>query len=166
MGGTYEKRNSVRCSENLNFYRRLSPFEDFMRRSVSVLQGVWSRLNYIRELRDSDGRYEHWGLSRIYGNDAAEKMIADVHSELYLQLLRIPLSELLEQLELSAEDAGCSAVQLSEQLYRDRRRITPQELRGGAPEHMRSVLLIAELMSKYRREQKCHTPAREELENS
>jgi hypothetical protein len=38
-------------------------------------------------------------------------MIADVHSELYLQILRTPLPELFEQLEMSAEDADCSASQ-------------------------------------------------------
>lgn len=116
---------------------------------MSVLQGVWSKLNYLRELRDSDGRYRHWGLATIHGEEATDKMIADVHSDLYLQVLRTPLPELFEQLELSAEDAVCSARQLAEQLYKQRQCITPTELRGGAPEHLRSVLLINALLSKY-----------------
>ena len=98
MGSNYEKDKSVTRSENLNFNRRLSPFEDFMKRTMSVLQGVWSKLNYIRELRSSDGRYSHWGLVRSHGEDATNTMLADVHSELYLQVLRTPLSELFEHL--------------------------------------------------------------------
>ena len=151
MSRNYEKRKSVTRSENLNFNRRLSAFEDFMKQTISVLQGVWSKLNYIRELRSSEGRYLHWGLAQTHGEDATEKMLADVHSELYLQLLRTPLTELLEQLEMSAEDAGCSGGQLAEQLYRERRRLTPSDMRGGSPEHLRSVLLITDLLSKHRR---------------
>jgi hypothetical protein len=149
MGGNYEKDKSVTRSENLNFNRRLSPFEDFMKRTMSVLQGVWSKLNYIRELRSSDGRYSHWGLAQTHGEDATNTMLADVHSELYLQALRTPLSELFEQLELSAEDADCSSAQLVEQLYKERPRLTPCDLRGGSPEHLRSVLLSTDLLSKY-----------------
>ena len=149
MGSNYEKDKSVTRSENLNFNRRLSPFEDFMKRTMSVLQGVWSKLNYIRELRSSDGRYSHWGLVRSHGEDATNTMLADVHSELYLQVLRTPLSELFEQLELSAEDTDCSSARLAEQLYKEGPRLTPCDLRGGSPEHLRSVLLITDLLSKY-----------------
>jgi|SRR5262249_55063646 len=140
---------SVTRSENLNLNRRLSPFEDFMKRTMSILQGVWSKLNYMRELRSPEGKYEHWGLAATHGEQAANKMLADVHSELYLQVLRTPVRELFEQLELSAEDAECSPTQLAEQLHKNRKRITPEDLRGGAPEHLRSVLLIHELLSKY-----------------
>jgi hypothetical protein len=148
MAGNYEMGKSVTRSENLNWNRRWSPFEDFMKRTMSILQGVWSKLNYIRELRSADGKYEHWGLAATHGEEGTNRMIADVHSELYLQVLRTPLPELFEQLELSAEDAGCSPQELAEQLYKQRQRITPADLRGGAPEHLRAVLLIHDLLSK------------------
>ena len=150
MGGNPEDRKSVTCSGNLNIKRSSSAFEDFMKRTLNGLHGVWSKLNYIRELRDSDGRYKHWGLARTYSEEATNEMIADVHSELYLQILRTPLPELFEQLEMSAEDADCSASQLAEQLLKQKQRITPSDMRGGAPEHMRSVLLIHDLLSKDR----------------
>ena len=149
MDENYDKPKTVPCSGNLKFEPRVSAFEDFMKRTAHVLQGIWSKLNYIRELRDADGKYKHWGLTQIHGEDATQKAIADIHSELYLQLLSTPLPELFEQLGLSAEDADCSARELAEQLYRERERITPDELRGGAPEHLKSVLLITELLSKY-----------------
>lgn len=148
MSGNPEDRKSVTRSGNLNNKSRLSAFEDFVQRSLSDLHGVWSKLNYIRELRESDGRYKHWGLARTYGEEVTNDMIGDVHSELYLQLLQTPLPELFEQLEMSAEDADCTASQLAEQLLNQKQRITPTDIRGGAPEHMRSVLLIHHLLSK------------------
>jgi len=148
MAANPEDRKSVTCSGNLNLSRPLSAFEDFVKRTLSVLNGVWSKLNYIRELRDADGRYRHWGLARTYGEEATDKVIADVHSELYSQILQTPLPELFEQLEMSAEDADCSAHQLAQQLLNQKERITPSDMRGGAPEHMRSVLLIHSLLSK------------------
>jgi hypothetical protein len=150
MGGNPEDRKSVTRSGKLNNKPRLSAFEDFVKRTLSDLHGVWSKLNYIRELRESDGRYKHWGLARTYGEDVTNEMIADVHSEIYLQILRSPLPELFEQLEMSAEDADCSASQLAEQLLKQKQRVTPVDMRGGAPEHMRSVLLIHDLLGKDR----------------
>ena len=149
MDENYDKPKTVRCSGNLNFEPRVSAFEDFMHRTMNVLQGVWSKLNYIRELRDGEGKYKHWGLAQVHGEDATQKAIADTHSALYLQLLSTPLPELFEQLALSADDADCSSRELAEQLYQERRRITPDDLRGGAPEHLKSVLLITDLLSKY-----------------
>jgi len=49
---------------------------------------------------------------------------------------------------LSAEDAGCSPSDLVEQLLHRRQSITPTDLRGGAPEHLRSVLVVSRLISK------------------
>src|SRR5205823_14780087 len=100
MGSNYEKDKSVTRSEDLNLKRRLSPFEDFMKRTMSVLQGVWSKLNYIRELRSSDGRYSHWELVRSDGEDATNTMRGDVDYKGSLQDLRTPLSVLLGHLEL------------------------------------------------------------------
>lgn len=148
MDQNCQNGKSVTRSEILNFNPRLSAFEDFMQRTLNVLQGIWSKLNYIRELRRPDGTYEHWGLTQVHGEEATREMIADVHSELYLQLLRTPAQELLEQLQLSAEDAACSASQLAEQLNQSRRQITPQDLRGGAPQHLKAVLLVTDLLSK------------------
>ena len=149
MGDDYQKGKTVGCSEIPNFNPRLSALEDFMLRTMNVLQGVWSRLNYIRELRKPDGTYQHWGLVQIHGAKATHAMIAQVHSQLYLQLLRTPLPDLLEQLQVSAEDADCSATQMAHQLRRSAGQITPQDLRGGAPEHLKAVLVIADLLSRH-----------------
>jgi hypothetical protein len=88
MDANYDKAKIVPRSEIVNSTARLSAFEDFMKRTVTTLQGVWARLNYIRELRQADGTYEHWGLARIHGSIAAEET-----SERYIPSLRFSFSK-------------------------------------------------------------------------
>ena len=142
-------RKSVTCSEILNPTARMSVFQDFMTRTVTLLNGVWSRLNYIRELKKPDGTYEHWGLSKIYGERTANDAIADIHSELYLQLLRTPLSELHEQLDLGAQDADCLPRELIDHLVQQRTSLVPRDRRGGEPAHFKSVLVINRLLNRH-----------------
>ena len=125
----------------------MSAFGDFMQ-SLNVLNGVWSKLNYVRELRGEDGKYRHWGLGQIHGEEETDRAIAEVHSELHLQLLRSPLPEIFEQLPLGAEDAGCSSLQLAEQMCKEKARITPGDVRGGSPKHFDAVLAITRMLAK------------------
>lgn len=148
MGANYEKLKTVSRSEIVNSTARLSPLQDFMQRTMSSIQGVWAKLNYIRELRRDDGGYEHWGFSQIHGEAACQQTIADVHSELALELLRTPIPELSEEVKTCAENIGTSDMQLAEGLYRDERRLTPRDLRGGSRKHIHSVLLAARLLSR------------------
>jgi hypothetical protein len=149
MDRNYNKTKTVTCSGNLKKKPRLSAFEDFARRTLNVLHGVWSKLNYIRELRGDEGRYNHWGLTRIHGEAEVHKAVADVHSELYLQLLRTPLPELLEQLRLSAEDSHCSVRELIGHLNKEGHRLIPDDVRGGSPQHLQSVLQVTDLLVRY-----------------
>jgi hypothetical protein len=159
MEGNYMSSKVSRCSEILNFNPRLNAAEDFMHRTMDVLHGVWSKLNYIRELRKGDGGYEHWGLTRVHGQNAAERAIASVHSDLYLQLLRTPIPELINQLQLSADDVDCTAAELAKHLQQKQPDIIPQELRGATPEHLRFVLLVTNLLEK-------QSVARPQVENA
>lgn len=143
----YGMEKTVRCSGNLNSRGRLSVFADFMQ-SLNVLNGVWSRLNYIRELREVDGKYRHWGLAQTHGEVETNRAIAEVHSELHLQLLRSPLQEVFEQLPLGADEAGCSSLQLAEQLCEERERLMPDDLRGGSPKHFDAVLKVTKMLAK------------------
>lgn len=139
---------NVRCSGNLNSRRRLSAFADFMQ-SLNVLNGIWSRLNYVRELRETDGRYRHWGLAQSHGEEKTDRAIAEAHSELHLQFLRSPLQEVFEQLSLGAEDAECSSLQLAESMCKEKERIRPEDLRGGSPKHFYAVLEITRMLAEH-----------------
>lgn len=68
--------------------------EDFKRYTLKVLPTLLEKLAYISSLQDSDGRYRHWGLSRLFGHHRAQKGIGAVHSELATNLIRVPIRDI------------------------------------------------------------------------
>lgn len=65
--------------------------EDFKRYTLSALPTLLEKMAYISSLQDSNGRYRHWGLSRLFGDHRAQKGISAVHSELAMNLIRVPM---------------------------------------------------------------------------
>jgi hypothetical protein len=143
MDGRLKPVKNETCSEIVNSSARLSPFEDFRQRSLERLQGLWRRLLYLSELRAADGKYEHWGLNRTYGRETAEKVMGGAHSGIYVQMLRMPLAELMRDIEISAIDAGNTVDALLETTAANAGKMVPKELLGGAPRHFNSVVLAA-----------------------
>lgn len=81
----------------------LKVVEDFKKYTLKALPTLVEKLAYISSLQNEDGRYSHWGLSRVFGDLKAQKAIRSVHSDLALQLLRIPLRNLCGQYRVAAE---------------------------------------------------------------
>ena len=116
----------------------LSALEDFVVRTLGALSGPLSRLAYIGSLRHSNGLYEHWGLTRAYGDHAAASAISDAHTQVWLQVLRTPLRKLAAEAETSA--SGITA----DDVVRWRNQpaaLTPSNPGGGSPRHFHSILL-------------------------
>ena len=147
MDANCAKPKTVPCPEIVNSTARLSPFNDFVKRTMSSIEGLWAKLNYIRELRREDGSYEHWGFARVHGEAACQQTIADIHSQLALELLRTSMSQLSDELRISANNAESSPRQLAQALYQDEERLMPKDLCGGSRSHVHSVLLAARLLS-------------------
>jgi hypothetical protein len=57
-----------------------SAAEDFKERSLRALPTLLERLAYICSLQNESGSYEHWGLSRVFGNRLAQDAILRVPS--------------------------------------------------------------------------------------
>jgi hypothetical protein len=76
----------------------LSALEDFMLHTIAAVPGTWNRLRFTAGLRGRSGEYEHWGMTRTYGADAAQQAMRSAHQEVFLEVLRTPLSELFEEL--------------------------------------------------------------------
>jgi hypothetical protein len=68
--------------------------EDLKRYTLRALPTLLEKIAYISSLQNSDGRYRHWGLSRLFGDHRAQKGIAAVHSELAMNLIRVPIRNL------------------------------------------------------------------------
>jgi len=73
--------------------------EDFKKRSLGALPTLLERLAYICSLQTDRGTYEHWGLSRSFGNRMAHEAILKAHSEMALELIRVPIRELYREFQ-------------------------------------------------------------------
>jgi hypothetical protein len=118
----------------------LSAFEDFVVRTLGALSGPWSRLVYLGTLRHH-GQYQHWGLSRAYGDAAAAAAISEAHTQICLEVLRTPVRKLVGELATASNPMGPAAG------WRDQLdALTPLNLGGGSRRHLQSVLLALSLL--------------------
>lgn len=136
-------------SEVVNPGGRLSPFEDFQARTLSALSGLWTKLLYMAELRSEDGKYRHWGHSRVHGESSSQAALARAHSELYVALLRSPIRELVEEIETTGDRTDPREL-VGKIKARDQRMI-PENLEGGSPRHFNSIALAVHLVYEKQR---------------
>ncbi len=74
-----------------------SAIEDFKERSLRALPTLLERLAYICSLQTQSGSYEHWGLSRVFGNRLAQDAILRAHTETAMELIRVPMREIYQE---------------------------------------------------------------------
>jgi len=139
-----DNSKTLPISEVVTGTGRLSPFEDFKKRTLSAVAGLWPKLIYLAELRSQDGRYEHWGHSRVHGEQNSQVALAKIHSELYLEALRAPLRDLMQEVERYDADTSELAVKTLKSMI-------PANLQGGSPRHLNSVALAVHLLNAGRR---------------
>jgi hypothetical protein len=137
-----QQQEKLPISQIVTKTARLSPFDDFKKRTLAAIDGVWARLLYVTKLRGKNGRYEHWGHSRTYGELNSQAALGQAHSELYLQVLRTPLRDLIN--DLGSDGPGEPPKEFSDSLV-------PANLQGGSPRHLNSVVLAVELLDAARR---------------
>ena len=110
----------------------LSVKDDFLQRTLANVSGRLGKLAYVSELREND-RYVHWGLTRIYGDEATQRALREVHRALFLQVLRTPLRQLVEDVVPSAAGKCVDPTQFVESLVRNST-LLPPEMGGGSLE--------------------------------
>jgi len=132
-------QKSVPGSKIVTGGARLSPYEDFKLRSLSALRGLWSKLLYVAKLRSSEGKYEHWGHTRMHGEERSQEALAQIHSELYVELLRTPLQELIPE-----DVAGLEQIASEISVAGDK--LVPADEKGGSARHLNSIALAVHLL--------------------
>jgi hypothetical protein len=116
--------------------RLKSAREDFETNTLSAVPGLLGRLSYVGRLHDGKGKYEHWGLAKVYGDDAAQCAISASHRILLLDVLKKPLAVLLKDAL-----ASCSNEHLTEkELLVTLEKSSPTHLSPAARAHLGSVL--------------------------
>jgi len=120
--------------------RLLSTSDDFTRTTLASVPGLFGKLDYIAGLRDENGRYQHWGVVRVYGEEAAQQAIADAHRVLFLQLLRMSLRDLLKDLPEAEAARKMGLRAFLEDVKSRSDRFLPPDLGGGSAQHFESVI--------------------------
>jgi len=116
--------------------RLKSALEDFEANTLGVVPGLLGRLSYVGRLHDGEGTYDHWGLAKVYGDDAAQSAIRASHRVLLSEVLKKPLSVLLKDAL-----ASCSNEHLTEREFlASLTHSAPKPLSPSALAHLRSVL--------------------------
>jgi hypothetical protein len=117
----------------------LSPSDDFWYRTLAPLSNAVSRLDYVSGLRQPGGTYAHWGLTRTFGEAAANEAIARAHSQVFSEILRTPLKRLVEELRSTAADRGAETQDILGELLSRGDRLIPPRLAGGSKRHFNSI---------------------------
>src|SRR5450755_371024 len=93
-----------------------------------------STLSYVGRLHDGNGTYGHWGLAKVYGDDAQGAMRTS-HRVLLSAVLKKPLVLLFNEL-VSCSDEDLTATEFLAALGQS----PPKPLSPSARAHLRAVL--------------------------
>ena len=118
--------------------RLKSALEDFERNTLSAVPGLLGRLSYVGRLQDGNGTYDHWGLAKVYGYDAAQCAIGRSHRILLSEVLKKPLAVLLKDVPTSSSNEHLTEREFLASLALAER--APKPLSRAAQAHLRSVL--------------------------
>lgn len=119
-----------------------TPFEDFLRVTLEAVSGFWQKLLYVSTLRtqSSASHYSHWGLARRYGRRNSSHAIRTAHSEVFINVLRSPTRELVEDAKVAASPRELSPKAYAQELWENREHMIPEDLQGGTRRHFELVL--------------------------
>lgn len=83
---------------------------DFWRHSLLPITGLTERLVYLSALRSGDaGRYEHDGLTLLYGEKDADKAIRNSHRKVFQEWLAMGLREKVADFQSYLDSTGTDA---------------------------------------------------------
>ena len=125
--------------------------EDLRATTLQAINGCLRRLEYVAGLRDKDGKCSHWGLVRVYGEVAADRALAEAHSQELSRLLSTPIQKLEADLRMSSEQAGIPETKYLERLSCGSISLLPPSPGAGAERHLNSVLHALSSLQKVRR---------------
>lgn len=126
----------------------LPPLDDFVTRTLGAIPGLLARIEYVSSLK-KEGRYEHWGLTRVHGVRAAQTAIGDAHKMLIAEVLQTPLRVLAEDNAASCAAQGLEMRTYLEKLETRHMTLLPDPRERAASElHFNSVLRALSVLAQ------------------
>jgi hypothetical protein len=128
-----------------------SALQDLKETTLAAVSGLLGKLSYLASLRRAQGRYVHWGMEFVHGQESSERAIKTAHAEVVAGILRTPLESLESDLAESSKDSGVAAQAYLEGM-RDRfDDVLPGERKDSpAARHLNSVLVALSSLEKAR----------------
>ncbi len=118
-----------------------SALEDLVETTLAAVAGLVRKIEYVASLREpAQGRYSHWGLSRVHGEEGAQQAISEAHRRVFLEVLRTPLRDLRDDLMASSAGSQRPVREHVESLRARLPALLPRDLGGGSARHFSSVL--------------------------
>jgi len=114
--------------------------EDLKARTLQAISGLLGQLGYLASLRQEDGNYSHWGLSRVHGEPAAQEALAEAHQSVVTKIMRAPLCRLLNDVQDSCTDRKQGHIEFLAELQDRESQILPPKAGVGSRRHLSSVL--------------------------
>jgi hypothetical protein len=118
-----------------------SALQDVRETTLAAVSGRLGKLLYLGSLRREHGGYRHWGITQVYGPEAAERALKTAHGEVLSEVLRSPLAFLTEDLEETSRVKGIPPGSCVEEMRGQYNNLLPGENQDSpAAEHLNSVL--------------------------
>jgi hypothetical protein len=125
--------------------------EDLQTRTLSAISGALGKLLYLAGLRQEDGSYSHWGLSRVHGEESAQRALGEAHKTALSAVLRTPISQLQADVEESSNAKEVSQEKFVDELQKNEAQLLPPSPGAGSRRHLSSVLQALSSLVKNRR---------------
>ena len=125
--------------------------EDLQARTLSAISGLLGKLAYLAGLRQQDGSYSHWGLSRVHGEESAQRALGEAHKSLLSNVLRAPISQLQADLQESSRAQQVPQERFVTDLLKKEALLLPAQPGAGSRRHLSSVLQALSALVRHSR---------------
>jgi hypothetical protein len=109
-----------------------------------------AQLEYMASSRESDGKYCHWGLARMYGDETLQQSMGEVHSSVFVDVLRKPIPELADEVARTARENAAAPDVFVRALSERFKAASPENQEGGCEEHLKMILYVLSCLAQER----------------
>jgi len=128
-----------------------SALQDLRETTLAAVNGLLAKLAYLASLRRGEGGYRHWGLSLIHGEESSERALRAAQTETLSNVLRTPISELVEDLRESSQNSDKTPEAYVAGMREQFRELLPAADDTASAAHLNSVLTALSKLEEARR---------------
>jgi len=128
-----------------------SALQDLRETTLAAVNGLLAKLAYLASLRRGEGGYRHWGLSLIHGEESSERALRAAQTETLSNVLRTPISELVEDLRESSQNSDKTPEAYVAGMREQFRELLPAADDTASAAHLNSVLTALSSLEEARK---------------